>query len=182
MHRDGPLRCSYYVERNTDMKKRILELVAQYNIVKRLAGDQLKRDQLNFIYKIHDMVYNCALKDNYLSEQGQGIIRQVTIPELTVFLKMLHIRDIDDRKRQDEGKKHRKAQERASLGLSEEEEEELKLDLPPPKYNKKGKKIEPDPEIVEKARVAALFKIELAKYGVSYFLHIASSNKDIFNQ
>ena len=41
----GPLRVSYYVERNLEMTKKIYELIRQYNIVKILAGDALKRDQ-----------------------------------------------------------------------------------------------------------------------------------------
>jgi len=111
------------------------------------------------------MVYNCALKDTYLTPTQNQIIWQVTIPELNAFFSMLHIRDIDNRKLSDEKKKIRKAAERADLGLSEEEEEELKLDLPPTKYTKKGKKVELDPEIIENARVIALFKRELATYG-----------------
>ena len=44
MNDAGPLRCSYYVERNLDMTKCIFELVRQYNITKVLIGDELKRD------------------------------------------------------------------------------------------------------------------------------------------
>ena len=35
----------------------------------------------------------------------------------------------------------------------------------PPKFNKKGKKIELDPEVIEEAKEKALFKRELATYG-----------------
>lgn len=52
------------------------------------------------------------------------------MPELTVFKAMLLIRDIDDRKAADIAKKAKKKAEREALGLSEEEEEELKLDIP----------------------------------------------------
>ena len=44
MHKAGPLHCSYYVERNTEMVAKIIELVRHYNIVKVLTGDELKRD------------------------------------------------------------------------------------------------------------------------------------------
>lgn len=44
MHRKGPLHCSYYVERNNAMAEKILALVHQYNIVKVLVGDVIKRD------------------------------------------------------------------------------------------------------------------------------------------
>jgi len=45
------------------------------------------------------------------------------------------------------------------------------LDLPQPETKKKGKKkVEIDPEIVEQARQVALYKRELATYGVSFHL------------
>lgn len=97
------------------------------------------------------MVYNCALKDIYLNNSQNGIIRNVTIPQLTAFFSMLHVRDVDDRKLKDGIKKKKRATERADLGLSEEEEEELKLELPPVKYTKKGKRIEHEPEVIEEA-------------------------------
>lgn len=66
MHRLGPLRCSYYVERNTKMSNKIMALVHQYNIVKVLMGDELKRDQFTFAYQVHLQIYSSALKDIYL--------------------------------------------------------------------------------------------------------------------
>ena len=166
MYLKGPLRCSYYVERNVEMSKKVFALVNKYNIVKILAGDDLKRDQFKFIYAIHDKVYNCALKDIYLNNKQSGNCFQSVIPELTVFKAMLHIRDVDDRKANDAIKKQKKAEERAALGLSEEEEEELVLDIPQPEKTKKGKKkVEIDPEVIEQARQVALFKRELATYG-----------------
>ena len=45
---------------------KIFELVRVYNFVNVIAGDELKRDQLKFLYMIHDKVYNTALKDIYL--------------------------------------------------------------------------------------------------------------------
>jgi len=164
----GPLHVSYYVERNYEMSKKIFELMRQYNIVKVLIGDELKRDQFKFIYKVHEMVYSCALKDIYLDPAQNSVINQVVLPELNVYLSLLHIRDIDDRKRNDEIRKQEKKEERAALGLSEEEEEELKLDIPQPQQKKHSKKkVEIDPEIIEAAKVVALFKKELATYGVS---------------
>lgn len=107
------------------------------------------------------MVYSCALKDTYLNTGAAQVIRETVIPELTTFFTMLHIREIDDRKLADDIKKKKKAEDRAAQGLSEEEEEELVLELPEQKTTKRGKKIELDPEIIEQAKIAALFKREL---------------------
>ena len=79
---------------------------------------------------------------------------------------MLLIRDIDDRKANDVIKKEEKAKQRAELGLSEEEEEELVLDLPQPVVKPgRKKKVEIDPEIIEAARKKALSIREIARYG-----------------
>ena len=91
------------------------------------------------------------------------------IPELTAFFSMLHVRDVDDKKALDIEKKKKKAEERAALELSAEESEELKLDLPPVKVNKRGKKVEHEPEVIEAAIVAAKLKKEFARYGVSNY-------------
>ena len=111
------------------------------------------------------MIYNCALKDTYLNNSHNAIIKEVTIPQLTAFFSMLHVRDIDNRKLSDDKKKKKRAMDREEAGLSEEEEEELELELPPIKFTKKGKKIELDPEVIEEAKVKALFKREMATYG-----------------
>lgn len=80
---------------------------------------------------------------------------------------MLLIKETDDKKASDIVKKTKKAEQRAALGLSEEEEEELKLDIPMPpvKAGSRKKKVEIDPEVIEQARVVALYKRELLQYG-----------------
>ena len=169
MHKLGPLRCSYYVERNLKMTHKIMALVHQYNIVKVLMGDEIKRDQFMFLYQVHLQVYSSALKDTYLNPKQHRAIMEKVIPELTTFKAMLLIRDIDDRKASDIEKKQKKKEERAALGLSEEESEELVLDIPQPvvKAGSRKKKVEIDPEVIEAARQVALKKKELATYGVS---------------
>ncbi len=160
-----------------------MELIRHYNIVKILAGDDLKRDQFKFIFSVHNLIYNSALKDTYLDAKLNAPVMQTVIPEMTVFKTMLHIRDVDDRKAADILKKKTKAEERAALGLSEEEEEELKLELPPQPVTKKGKKkVEIDPEVIEAAKVAALFKKELATYGRTWIWETFYREDDVNQQ
>ena len=118
---------------------------------------------------VHERIFDCALKDIYLNPKQNQMIMQAVIPEMTVYEAMTLIRKIDDKKQSDIEKKAKKAEERAALGLSEEEEEELKLDIPQPvvKAGSRKKKVEIDPEIIERAREVALLKRELATYGVS---------------
>jgi len=169
LHNNGFLHFYYVIERNRTLQELVIELIRQYNIVKLLAGDDLKRDQFKFMYRMQEKVYNCALKNTFVNrnkDSPEAILNKV-IPELTVFHTMMHIRDVDDRKALDIEKKAKKKAEREELGLSEEEEEELVLDIPQPEKKKGKKKVEIDPEIIEAARVAALYKRELATYGVS---------------
>ena len=75
------------------------------------------------------------------------------MPELTVFKSMMLIMEIDDKKIADVALKARKKAERENLGLSEEEEEPLKLELPAlPTRPGRKKKLEHDPETIERAR------------------------------
>ena len=87
------------------MTEKIFELVRVYNIVKEIAGDDLKRDQLKFIYSIHDKIYNSALKDIYLDDEQNQMTMECTIPELTVFESMIAIMKVNDKKIADIAKK-----------------------------------------------------------------------------
>ena len=104
MYIDGPLRYYYVCERNRTLQELVIKLIHEYNIVKILAGDDLKRDQFKFIYKVHEKIYDCALKNTFLArnkDSNEAILNKV-IPELCVFRTMLHIRDVDDTKAADE--------------------------------------------------------------------------------
>ena len=80
----------------------------------------------------------------------------------------MRIMEIDDLKIADVALKRRKKAERENLGLSEEEEEPLKLELPPlPTRAGRKKKLEHDPEVIERATQVALLKREIKQYGVS---------------
>ena len=48
------------------MQKAIIELIGRDFIVQDFAGDALKRDQFIFLYNIHSIIFDSALKDDYL--------------------------------------------------------------------------------------------------------------------
>ena len=129
MHKLGPLRVSYYCERNTEMSRKIIALMREYNIVKWLCGDDLKRDQFRFMFDIMDKIYNSALRTMFVNPKANEATLKYVVSELTVFKSMLLIRDIDDKKEEDIVKSAKKKADRAALGLSDEEEEELVLDI-----------------------------------------------------
>lgn len=80
MHRLGPLRCSYYVEKNLEMTQKIFETIRCDVIVQELAADELKRDQFKEMYEVHKIVYNSALKDIYLDNKKNKAVMEDVIP------------------------------------------------------------------------------------------------------
>jgi hypothetical protein len=58
--------------------------------VQAVAADDLKRDQFKFLYKVHEMLFNTALKPQYLKEviaepsKATTIFTEV-IPQLVVL-------------------------------------------------------------------------------------------------
>lgn len=120
----GPDRCKYILEDNTELQTRIIDMVAQDNVVQWLAGNPLKQDQFKFIYNVGDIIFKSALKDNFLSkekDQYERVIHDVW-PKLVAYKTLLQMRDIKMRKDFDAGK-IREKQERARLNGDEDEEE-----------------------------------------------------------
>ena len=76
MKERAPLHVSYYVERNYEMTVKIMNFTHQFNIVRWLAGDDLKQTQFKFAYNMHDKIYNSALKDIYLNDKMNGVVLQ----------------------------------------------------------------------------------------------------------
>ena len=89
MYRLGVLRIKYKIEENKVLQDLIKEMVRKDNIAQWLAGDELKRDQLCFLYKMHKIVFDSALKEYYLSHNTNKRITEVVIPQLTVYKSML---------------------------------------------------------------------------------------------
>lgn len=81
MRRKGVLQCSYYIERNEEMQKGVIDMAKKDVTVQAVAGDELKRDQFKFLYKIHEIVFNSALKPYYLKYDSKkpSIIREDVI-------------------------------------------------------------------------------------------------------
>lgn len=176
MHKNGTLRCSYYVEKNKAMTEFIIDMVRCDVVVQQLAADALKRDQFKEIYEVHRIVYESALKDTYLDGKKNKAVMEDVIPQLTAFRQMLHIRDNHDRMQADREAEEKRKAERLALGIDEEEEDEkfeqmvekeLALLVPPTTKKTSKKKVEIDPEIIEEARRNAAYKRELEIYGVS---------------
>ena len=80
MHHKGVLRIKYKIEENMELHNAIIEMVKKDNVSQWLAGDALKRDQLMFLYSIHEIVGKSALKEYYLQMNSNGRILESVIP------------------------------------------------------------------------------------------------------
>ena len=89
MHKLGVLRIKYKIEENLELQDLIAKMIQADSVAQWLAGNQLKRDQLIFLYEMHKTVCRSALKDYYLHNSTRTRISEVVIPQLTVFKSML---------------------------------------------------------------------------------------------
>lgn len=108
MYKRGRLLVKYEIPLNEKMHDTICATIQQDFVVQLLASTALKRDQFKFIYEVQKIIFNCALRKEFLDikwddekELASNRIFNKVIPELTVLLAMLRIRDIDDKKKHD---------------------------------------------------------------------------------
>lgn len=183
MNKRGRLQVRYAVTLNENMHETICATIAEDVKVQWLAATPLKRDQFKFLYETQDILYQCALRTEFLAipfdnadDLEKDRVFMKVIPELTVLRALLRIRDIDDKKKADAAHEDT-MKKRLHLYVSEPEEEETKdeplkiaqatMTSTMRSQNRKKKVVEIDPEELERQRKEAAFQHELKVYGVS---------------
>ena len=66
MHKATKLRVRYEISCNDPMNEYMCSTIEQDFIVQQLASNPLKRDQFKFLYEIQDIIYKCALREEFL--------------------------------------------------------------------------------------------------------------------
>lgn len=126
MNTAGILRCKYIIEDNTELGEKIIKMVQMDNTAQWLAGDDLKQDQLKFIYKIVKIVYDSALKDFLINDDPK--VLDIVIPQLVAYHAILNIKNIleakDALKRKLEEKAEREGKKGVQFLVPEEEKKE----------------------------------------------------------
>ena len=182
MRKAGFLRSHYILEKNTDLMEKIVAMVKLDNTCQWLMGDELKRDQLRFIYSVHKTVYDSGIKETYINPKTNEATIKEVIPSLTAYRSFMNIRDIEDRRAadviKDAEREVRKADIMAQTGIDFDAEPDLVMPEPEEqKTTKKKKKVEEvDPEEVERLLQEKLRLEDIKKYGVSLNLrncHVA---------
>jgi hypothetical protein len=80
-----------------------------------LLGDELKQDQLKFIYNVHKTIYDTGLKDAYIDAKKNEHILQNVVPNLTALHSLITIMEIEDSRQSDLDAADAKALRRAEL-------------------------------------------------------------------
>jgi len=73
------------IEKNTELMDEIKKLVHREQMCNHLLGDELKREQLEFLYKVHKTIYNSPLKERLIDVTKDTEVRESTITKLATF-------------------------------------------------------------------------------------------------
>jgi len=63
MRKAGPLRCKYIMENNTELMELTIKMVSADVIAQWVGADELKRDQLNFLYTVMKRMFDSPLRE-----------------------------------------------------------------------------------------------------------------------
>jgi len=129
-----------------------------------ILGDELKRDQLVFLYSLLKAVYESPLRSKLVGKVIDPKILSDTIPRLGVFRTLVHIygirkRKIEDAKEMKEEKKEEKVQKLESPDLKKT----IRFGDTSSKKDEKKEK-EKERERIEKEKERK--RLEIEKYGV----------------
>jgi hypothetical protein len=172
MNKEGPLHCKYIIEDNTELQDKTIFMIKRDLEAQWLAGDELKRDQFKFNYKVMKIIYDSALKDQLLNEHKEVV--ETVLPSLAAYQSLLIIKGILDTKEWEKKKEKEKLELEGGLSLPKKEtivEEQQPVPEPSPTKASPAKKGAKPIEVVfekseaEKEREAKLEEIK--KYGVS---------------
>ena len=83
MRARGLILCKYRMEENEEMQDLVLKMVSNDVICQWLIGNELKRDQLCFLYKVLEILYDSPARKHLL--EGDKALWEQTIPALTAF-------------------------------------------------------------------------------------------------
>lgn len=115
MNKEGPLHCKYIIEDNTELQDKTIFMVQRDLEAQWLAGDEIKRDQFNFVYSVMKIIYDSALRDQLLNEQKE-VIEQV-FPSLSAYQALLIIKGILDTKEAEKKKELEKLERDGGVSM-----------------------------------------------------------------
>lgn len=68
MNRAGPLRCKYVIEHNTELMDKVILMTKADRVTQWVGANEVRRDQLKYIYEILKIMYDSPLRSILVSE------------------------------------------------------------------------------------------------------------------
>ncbi len=174
MQKAGHLRSKYIIPENVELQDKVIAMVRLDVTCQILMGDELKQDQLKFLYNVHKTIYDTGLKDTYVdAKKNEHVLAQV-VPQLNALHSLINIMEIEDARQADveaaAAKEKRRAELLATTGIDLDAQPEIEMPVQEEEKKKparKKKEAEVDPEVLEAERRAKAKAEDIAKYGVS---------------
>jgi hypothetical protein len=80
MRKAGVLRSKYYIENNFELQSRIITMVETDIVAQWLVGNELKQNQLNFLYNVQLTLYSTAARNFMIDDAKNTQCKNVVIP------------------------------------------------------------------------------------------------------
>jgi hypothetical protein len=80
MRKAGVLRSKYYIENNFELQSRIITMVETDIVAQWLVGNELKQNQLNFLFNVQLTLYNTAARNFMIDDAKNTECKNVVIP------------------------------------------------------------------------------------------------------
>ena len=127
----GHLRAKYIIPDNTELQDKVILMVSLDVTCQCLMANQLKQDQLKFIYNVHKTIYDTGLKDIYIDKAKNEHILQNVVPNLNALHSLINIMEIEDARQADldaaEAKKKRREELLAQTGIDLDAQPEIEM-------------------------------------------------------
>lgn len=159
MHQDGPLLIKYVIEDNKELMAETIEMLKMDYNVQVLLGDKLKQDQFKFFYETVKVIHESAIKNELINYESNHEKMDDIISRLLALKSVLHIRNIQLKKADDERKLREK-------GINPDENKEKKDPTHMTEEEIYAMKMEgTDANLSEAQREQAKMEQEIKKYG-----------------
>jgi hypothetical protein len=91
MKKLGLNRCKYRIEENFEMHDAVIDMVKKDTICQWLLGEDLKKDQLVFMYDVICILYDSPCRDLLLGLDKEFL--ETTLPMLVAYRTIFHMKD-----------------------------------------------------------------------------------------
>jgi hypothetical protein len=100
MFKNGPLRTKYIIGDNTELQDKVIKMLQVDFQTQWIGANQIRRDQLLYIYNIVKIIYDSPLRTILTSQSNDHLIKEV-VPMYLAWHAIKNIFEIDREKERD---------------------------------------------------------------------------------